>query len=171
MEKESNFKTNPSEKNFSKEDHAKKLVKNYMWWSIGAGIIPIPFVDMMSVTGVQMKLLYEMSKIYNIPFKENAVKSILSTLLGSIVPNSLSYGSVGSIIKSIPLIGTVLGAISMSIFSGAATYAIGKVFIQHFESDGTFLDFEPNKVKEYFKEQFKEGQKISEEMNNNKDSL
>ena len=27
---------------------------------------------------------------------------------------------------------------------------MGKVFIQHFESGGTFLDFDPDKVRSYF---------------------
>lgn len=48
---------------------------------------------------------------------------------------------------------------AMSAISGAITYAIGQVFIQHFESGGTFLDFDPKKVKEYFMEQFEEGNK------------
>jgi hypothetical protein len=35
------------------------------------------------------------------------------------------------------------------------------VFIQHFESGGTFLDFNPDEVKEYFKAQFEEGRKLA----------
>jgi hypothetical protein len=31
----------------------------------------------------------------------------------------------------------------------AATYAIGKVFIQHFASGGTLLDFEPPNYREF----------------------
>jgi len=41
--------------------------------------------------------------------------------------------------------------------AGASTYAVGQVFIQHFESGGTFLDFDPEKVKGYFAEQFEKG--------------
>ena len=49
----------------------------------------------------------------------------------------------------------------MPVFSGAATWAIGKVFIQHFASGGTFLDFDPKKVKDYFMDLFKQGQEIA----------
>jgi hypothetical protein len=45
--------------------------------------------------------------------------------------------------------------------SGASTYAIYKVFVQHFESGGTFLDLEPAKVKSYFSEQFAKGKKFA----------
>lgn len=151
-----------------KEPIAKKIVKNYMWWSMGAGLIPVPFVDLAAVSGVQLKMLKDMSDLYEIKFSENKGKSIVSALLGSIVPNSLSVGNMGSILKMVPVIGSVLGGLSMSLFSGAATYAIGKIFIQHFEAGGTMLDFNPITVKEYFHTLFMEGQTIAKEMNEKK---
>ena len=45
----------------------------------------------------------------------------------------------------------------MPVINGATTYAVGKVFTQHFESGGTFLTFDAAKVREYFETQFKEG--------------
>jgi uncharacterized protein (DUF697 family) len=151
-----------------KEQTAKKIVNNYMWWSMGAGLIPVPFVDLAAVSGVQLKMLKDMSDLYDIKFSENRGKSIVSALLGSILPNSLSVGNMGSLLKMIPFIGSVLGGLSMSLFSGAATYAIGKVFIQHFEAGGTFLDFNPITVKEYFQSLFLEGQTVAKEMNEKK---
>jgi uncharacterized protein (DUF697 family) len=151
-----------------KEITSKRIVKNYMWWSMGAGLIPVPFVDLAAVSGVQLKMLKDMSDVYDINFSDNKGKSIVSALLGSIVPNSLSVGSMGSILKMVPFIGTVLGGLSMSLFSGAATYAIGKVFIQHFEAGGTFLDFDPVKVKDYFHKLFQEGQVVAKEMSEKK---
>jgi len=148
----------------SKLDSANDLVKKWMWWTMGAGLIPVPFVDLAAVTGVQLKMLSDLSKLYEVKFSENKGKAIISALLGSIVPNSLAGGGVGSILKMVPLVGTFLGGISMALFSGAATYAIGKSFIQHFESGGTFLDFDPVKVKGYFNKQFEEGQVIAREM-------
>ncbi len=55
----------------------------------------------------------------------------------------------------------------MVLFCGASTWALGKVFIQHFESGGTFLDFKPEEVKEYFKAQFVEGRKMATTMGPN----
>lgn len=152
----------------SKLSLSTDLVKKYMWWSMGAGLIPVPFVDLVAVSGVQLKMLKDMSDIYEIKFSENKGKSIVSALLGSIVPNSLAGGGVGSIMKMIPFVGTVMGGISMSLFSGAATYAIGKAFIQHFEAGGTFLDFDPVAVKEYFRSKFEEGKELAKEMNEKK---
>jgi hypothetical protein len=44
--------------------------------------------------------------------------------------------------------------------SAAFTYAVGKVFLQHFASGGTFLDFDPKTVREYFAKMFDEGKLV-----------
>jgi hypothetical protein len=41
----------------------------------------------------------------------------------------------------------------MPAFSAGATYLIGKVFIQHFASGGTLLDFNPPDYREFIKAQ------------------
>lgn len=66
-------------------------------------------------------------------------------------------------IKSIPIIG-IVGSVSMPLYSGATTWAIGKVFVQHFASGGTFLNFDPKKVKEYFANLYKQGQEIAQNL-------
>lgn len=148
----------------TKEEQSLKLVKKYMLWTLGAGAIPIPFVDFAAVTGVQIKMLKDLSEHYNIPFNQNAGKSVTASLLGSISASTLKASIFGSLLKAVPVAGSILGAASMSLFSTAACYAIGKVFIQHFEAGGTFLDMDPDKVKEYFKEQFAEGKEVAQEM-------
>ncbi|WP_022851254.1 YcjF family protein [Limisalsivibrio acetivorans] len=152
-----------------KQFQAMKTVRNYMWWSMGAGLIPVPFVDLAAVTGVQLKMLSDLSKYYDdVEFSESKGKAIIASLLGSIIPNSLSRGSVGSILKMVPVVGSILGGLSMSIFSGASAYALGKVFIQHYESGGTLLSFDPDKVKDYYKEYFEEGKKVAEDLEKEK---
>jgi uncharacterized protein (DUF697 family) len=144
-----------------KEQAARKVIKNYMWWSMGAGLIPVPLADLVAVSGVQLKMLGEISKTYGIEFQANRGKALIASLIGYIVPSSLSFGSVGSLLKAIPGVGTLVGAPSMALFCGASTYALGKVFIQHFESGGTFLTFDPAKVKEHFQQEFAEGSQVA----------
>lgn len=154
----------------TKEEQSLKLVKRYMLWTLGAGAIPIPFVDFAAVTGVQIKMLKDLSEHYGIPFKEDAGKSITASLLGGISASTLKASIFGSLLKAVPVAGSILGAASMSLFSAAACYAIGKVFIQHFEAGGTFLDMDPEKVKEYFKEQFAEGKEVAQDLADKKSS-
>ncbi|MFH1539622.1 MAG: YcjF family protein [bacterium] len=139
---------------------ANNIVKNRVLWSVGAGLVPIPLLDLVALTGLQLDMIRVLAKLYNIPFRKDLAKSIISSLVGGVVPVAMAPG-VASIIKVIPLVGLTTGVVTMSIVGGAFTYAVGKVFILHFEAGGTFLDFNPEKMKEYFKEQYKEGLKVN----------
>lgn len=141
------------------EEKSLHVVRKYMLWSLGAGLIPVPLLDIATVTGVQMKMISEISKVYGVDFKENRAKNIVSALFSSVSANTFAYGTVGSAIKSIPLVGTLVGSITMPFFSGAFAYALGTVFINHFENGGTFLDFDSEKVKAQFGEMFRKGKK------------
>jgi uncharacterized protein (DUF697 family) len=68
-------------------------------------------------------------------------------------------GAVSSVIKVIPLVGSLAGLVSLPLVASSATYALGKVFIKHFESGGTLLNFDPESTKKYFQEQFAEAKK------------
>lgn len=49
----------------------------------------------------------------------------------------------------------------MVMFSAASAWALGRVFIQHFESGGTFADFSLDEGRELFHLQFAKGQNIA----------
>jgi uncharacterized protein (DUF697 family) len=131
-------------------EEALKVVKNRMLWAAGIGLVPVPLIDFVALTGLQMEMLRKLARIYEVPFKEQIGKSVVASLLGSVVPAGMSPG-VASLIKLVPVIGHATGALTMSVIGGATTWAVGKVFIQHFASGGTFLDFDPEKVKAHFK--------------------
>ena len=131
---------------------AVKLVERFSLWSGAAGLIPLPFVDLAAVGGVQIQMLRRISQIYGVPFSENRGKSIIASLAGSMIPVSSGIGAA-SIIKSVPLVGTVISAFAMPALSAAATYAVGMTFIQHFSSGGTLLDFNTPHYREFVKSQ------------------
>ena len=146
------------------EQLALRTVKRYMLWSAGAALIPIPFVDIAAVLGTQIKMLAELSKIYGIPFERSRVQVVAGSLLGYILPEALSEGLFGSLLKTIPGVGSLVGVPSFALFVGAYAWALGRVFIMHFESGGKLLDFDPAAVKEHFRAQFEQGQKVAAEM-------
>jgi uncharacterized protein (DUF697 family) len=131
---------------------ASKLVDRLSLCSGAAGLIPVPLVDMAAIAGVQLYMLRRLSEIYEIPFSDSRGKSIVASLAGAMAPASVATAS-GSVIKGLPGIGTVIGALTMPIASAGATWVIGKVFIQHFASGGTLLDFSPPDYREFIKEQ------------------
>lgn len=137
-------------------DDAHQIVRKYALAGMAVGLIPLPLVDLAAITAVQLKMAHRISEQYQVPFSRDAVKSIIASLLSSVVATSAAL-SLSSVVKVVPLIGSVSGAASMVVLSGASTYATGKIFIQHFESGGTFLDFDPEKMRARFQAFYEEG--------------
>lgn len=144
-------------------ERLEKLANNHILASMGVGLIPIPLVDVVALTGIQIDMLKKLSAEYDVPFRQDVGKSIVTSLVGGLLPASLG-GTIASLIKFVPVIGQTTGAVTMPVISGASTYAIYKVFVQHFESGGTFLDLDPSKVKAYFAEQFTRGKKVTADL-------
>ena len=107
---------------------------------------------MAAVGGVQLYMLRRLSEIYKIPFSENIGKSIVSSLAGAVIPVTTA-ATAGSIMKGVPIVGTVIGALTMPAVAVGATWIIGKVFIKHFASGGMLLDFNPADYREFIKTQ------------------
>jgi len=147
-----------------KQPLALQTVKRYMWLSGAAGLVPLPLVDLIAVSGVLLKMLADISKIYGFPFQASRGKMLIGSLMGYVLPNALSFELIGSWLKTIPLVGTLAGQPAMALFSAASAWALGAVFIQHFESGGTFLNFDPEAVKEFYRAQFDVGQKVATHM-------
>ena len=142
-----------------KTTHANSIIKNHMIWSMGAGFIPVPIADFFAVAAIQLDMIRQISKIYDINFKETEGKAVITALTGS------SLARIGArAAKFIPGVGTVLGGVTMAVLSGASTYALGEVFKKHFETGGTFLDFDPSRLKKFYDEKFEKGKQIAREM-------
>ncbi len=139
-----------------RKKNVDSLIKNHMLTGMGIGLIPIPMFDFIALTGVQLNLLNKLSNVYGVEFSQDRGKKIIASLVSGALPLPLATYAM-SFLKMIPLVGQTVGMLSMPVMAGGATYALGKVFVQHFESGGTFLDFDPDSVKIYFAEQFKEG--------------
>jgi uncharacterized protein (DUF697 family)/ActR/RegA family two-component response regulator len=142
------------------KDAPYRVITHHVAGSMGVGLIPIPLVDLMALTFVQLNMIKKLAKIYNIPFSKDRGKHLIGSLAGGTLP-VVSAGPVSSIIKTVPIVGQTVGVIAMSILAGASTYAVGRVFDQHFASGGTFLNLNPNEVRAYYAEMFREGQKVA----------
>jgi len=145
--------------------HADTVIRNHVIWSMGAGLIPILIADIFAVSALQLDMIRQMCKVYDIDFKETQGKAIVTSLTSS----TLARIGARSLIKLIPGVGSMLGGITVSIFSGASTYALGEVFKLHFETGGTILDFDPDRLKKKYSEMFEKGKKVAANLRNEKD--
>ena len=131
---------------------ATKLVDRFAVWSGVAGLIPLPVVDLVAVGGFQIQMLRRISQIYDVQFSENRGKALIASLAGTMIPATSGMGAA-SALKTMPFLGMVASAFVMPALSAGFTYAIGKTFIQHFESGGSLLDFNPPDYREFIKAQ------------------
>lgn len=144
----------------------EKIGKNHILASMGVGLIPIPIADIVGVLAINLDLVNKLSAEYGVPFHQDRGKAILTSLLGGLFPVAVG-GVVISLLKFVPLVGQTTGAVALPVLSGAATYAVHKVFVQHYEAGGTILDFDPKKMKKSFSEQFCAGKDVAAELHKN----
>ncbi len=135
---------------------AEAIVHRNMLWAFSAGILPIPVFDVVAITGVQLKLLKELSGLYGLPFSEGVAKKAVTSLLVGV--GGVGVGGVigSSLFKFVPVVGYALGVASIPVIAGALTHAVGKAFIMHFEAGGTILDFDPKAMRDYFEQEFRQ---------------
>jgi uncharacterized protein (DUF697 family) len=135
-----------------REEVASKLVDRFSIWSGVAGLIPIPVVDVLTVGGLQLQMLRRISQIYDIDFSANRGKALIAALAGCMIPATSGMGAA-SALKAVPIVNILAAGFVMPVLSAGATFAIGKAFIQHFESGGTLLDFNPPDYRDFVKAQ------------------
>ncbi len=132
---------------------ARKAVRNATLISTGAGLIPIPLVDVLSVGVNQVMLVRKLCTIYGMEFSTQRAKSLIAALLGGVETGLI----MNSLAKVIPIVSYSSFAIPNAILSSAMTYAIGHVFIRHFEMGGTLLTFDVESMRASFAEQLEKG--------------
>jgi len=142
---------------------ADSTIKNYVIAAMALGLVPVPVFDIVAIVALQLKMIHALTRIYGVTFTENVAKSLVLSLIGGILPVTAA-ASLASMIKVVPFAGSLVGSASVCILAGALTYAVGKVFMQHFESGGTLLDFSPAKVRELFRKEFARGKDVASDL-------
>lgn len=144
-----------------KAKHADTIIRNHIAWSMGASfLVPIPVADIFAVGALQLDMIRQLCRAYGVPFSETQGKAIVSALTSS----TLARAGARSLIKLVPGLGTLIGGLTVSIFNGASTYALGEVFKRHFETGGTILDFDVEGLKNMYKEKFEKGKEVAKDM-------
>ncbi|MGB0385842.1 MAG: DUF697 domain-containing protein [Ardenticatenaceae bacterium] len=139
----------------SKREEADNIVQSHVLWSMGAGLIPLPLIDLAAVTAIQMDMLQELANLYEVEYSKSVGNKFATALTGS------TFAKLGaSLVKALPGIGSIIGGFSMSVVSGASTYAVGQITIDHFEANGDFSNLDLKQAKKAYKEAFEEGKEV-----------
>jgi len=134
---------------------AKQIVRQYTVWAAGGGLLPVPLVNIATVTGLQVSMLERLSKLYDADYSRSTAQMFLSAITGTTV---LSVGyRASTALRFVPGIGTVIGGAAMSTLAGASTYAIGQATIKSLETSGDLLHMDIEQARDTFEEAFKRG--------------
>jgi uncharacterized protein (DUF697 family) len=135
---------------------AEQIVKEYVPLAVGAGMIPLPGVDLAAIAGLQLKVLASLAEHYKVSFTKAQAELIVTSLLGSVGTTVLAGAALLSIAKIVPLFGVLVGAASMPVAGGVITRAMGHLAIDHFEAGGTMESFDLDVAQKAFLEKITE---------------
>lgn len=144
------------EQNTTNEVHveAARVISGAVKWSAAAAIVPVPYVDLVAMGALQVRMVRDLARAYGVDADSETLKATISALLGTLAPAVISGGLLGSALKVVPVGGTILGSVGLAAFGSAATYAIGKIFVAHFEKGGTLNSFSAEAVEADLKKEF-----------------
>jgi uncharacterized protein (DUF697 family) len=142
---------------------AERIIQDHVLLAVASGLVPGPGLDLVAAFTVQLTMLKRLATLYDVPFRQDAAKSTVTALFGTLGGAGAAAIAGASFLKFIPVVGTAVGIAGTSVAFGAFTYAIGKVFLRHFESGGTFIDLNPRAYREYFREMNVRGRTVAAE--------
>lgn len=137
---------------------AERIVKNFALGALSALLVPPVLAEWVLLPAIQLALIHKLCDIYGQKFLINAAKAKAAIFLSWLF--TLSTADPFSVVlRHLPIVGTSWRRVSTALIGSASTYAIGKVFILHFESGGTLLDLDPEKTRQYYATQFDQAKK------------
>jgi uncharacterized protein (DUF697 family) len=131
-------------------------ILGYSTLAATAGALPVPFVDLLAVSGIQTRMVYDLAQVYGQPLTRQRLAELTSTLgLGL-----LARQATRVLIKVIPGLGTVLGSMAGGALAWASTYALGKAFCLYYRDvlEGHMPNAE--RLREYYKAQLDQAQRL-----------
>lgn len=142
---------------------SRDCINRHSMYAAVGGLVPIPFLEMAACSTIQLRMIAKLCDVYGVPFSENAVKNSVATLVATILPASSIGVATASLIRRVPVIGTVFGLVAMPTFAAACTYALGRVFAWHFAKGGTADNFDADEMKDRFQDEFADGKRKASE--------
>ena len=124
----------------SPSEAADSVINKYALIAAAVGVVPIPFLDIVGIAGVQAKMLDELNRNYypddppdKAGFSKSFSQNLLTIVLGTFGPAVLFGGALGSAMKFIPILGALPGAGAGSLIGGTSTFVVGKLVKEQLE--------------------------------------
>jgi len=119
---------------------ARAIVERHATYSAAGGLIPLPIVNVASVTAIILRMVKRLSALYDVPFERDRARAIVVGLVGGCTPTGLGAVATSTLAYLVPASALVGLAVS-SVAAAGCTRSIGRIFVEHFESGTTWHEF------------------------------
>ena len=138
-----------------RDSHVKQampIILGYSYLAGATGAIPIPFVDLFILPGIQLKMVMKIAKLYGQPLTGKRFMELASTLgMGM-----MARQAARELSKFIPFVGAAAGA----ALAGSSTYALGRAFCYYYQRVHEGHIPEPDALKHYFEKELAEAERF-----------
>lgn len=125
------------------DKQAKEIVDRYTWASgAAAALSPLPLFDLFASSAITVKLVVDLARIYRQEFDFDTAVNLLAQLgknliaiLGVNAAAPAVMAALASLLKTVPIAGTIAGGALQGIVQALVTRWIGLVFIAYFKSE------------------------------------
>jgi uncharacterized protein (DUF697 family) len=133
--------------------NAVEAVNRYALLAASTPLIPVPVLDSLTMSGVQVAMIEELSRHYGQEFSKNIAQTALGAGAGGLLSLFISQSGPAMALKTIalavPVIGPLLRFGTGPLVLATYTYVLGMAFIHHYETGGKFVDFDQKKFRAY----------------------
>ncbi|MCE9565333.1 MAG: GTP-binding DUF697 domain-containing protein [Planctomycetes bacterium] len=131
--------------------HAEPVILGYSTMAATAGAVPIPFVDMVIIPGIQARMATDLAKQYGQAMTSDRFKEIAAAVGVGLMSRQLARQAT----KFIPIVGSAVGA----AVGGASTYALGRALCYYFQASCEGHVPDAQTLKAYYQEQYTAAEK------------
>jgi len=126
--------------------HAEHVILGYSSMAATAGAVPIPFVDMVIIPGIQARMATDLARQYGQAMTNARYKEIAAAVGVGLMSRQLARQAT----KFIPIVGSAVGA----AVGGASTYALGRALCYYFQASCEGHVPDAQTLKTYYQEQY-----------------
>lgn len=119
---------------------ALAIVERYANLSVLGGAIPVPLLNVAGVTALILRMVQKLCVHYGVPFEKGRARALIVGLAGGAVPTTASAVTASTLVFFIPGANMVGLAVS-SVTASVCARAIGRRFVEHFETGASLMDF------------------------------
>jgi uncharacterized protein (DUF697 family) len=123
---------------------AVAIVERHANMSVVGGVLPVPILNAAAITAILVRMVRQLSNLYGVPFQRNRAHALVIGLMGGVMPTGLASAASSALVYVMPG-ANVIGLVVSSVTAGTCARSLGRLFIYHFESGATLVDF-PSKI-------------------------